>query len=722
MLSPTVQSLLDRMSIEDKAGQMTQVTINLILEEDSNTEVHKEKLREAIVFKRVGSILNVKNHAYDLPTWDSILGQIHQITQETPYQVPILFGIDSIHGAGYTQNATMFPHNIGMGASRNDELVKRAAEITALETRASGIRWNFDPVLDVGRQPLWSRFEETFGEDTYICGKMGSAAIKGYEGDDLASEKNVASCMKHYLGYSHPISGKDRTPAYIPEIQLRELFLPPFEAAVEAGSSTIMINSGEINGVPVHASSYLLTKVLREELGFEGLAVTDWEDIVRLHTRHKVASTPKEAVKIAVNAGIDMSMTPFDYDFTGYLIELVKEGEVSEERLNEAVGRILTLKEQLGLFKSPGLEPEARANFGLGSYKQEALEAARQSMTLLKNQDATLPLDGPLAGYPRILLAGPAANNLSSLHGSWSFTWQGHEPEHYPQSTQTIKDALVEKLGQDQVICQSEEEWESPQNYTLPHEGQYDVVVLCLGENSYAESPGSINDLMLDPRQIQLAQEAYLTQKPVILVLCQGRPRIIRPIEESASAILQAYRPSSQGAKAIVETLFGDNNPGGVLPFSYPKWSGDIMPYDHKFADTIQEPEPNVYFYEGYSPQYPFGHGLSYTSFEYSDLRITQGPQDQLNVVVTVKNTGTKDGSKVVELYSRDHFASITPAVRKLRRYERVFLKVGEWIEVQFEMGAKDLSFINSELKRVTEPGDFDLMVGDLVQSIRYSG
>jgi len=725
MPSARVQSLLASMSLEEKVGQMTQVTVDLILQEHDPTKVDPQKLAIAVKEKKVGSILNVLHHAYDLPTWDDLLGQIHARARETPRQIPVLYGIDSIHGANYTQDATLFPHNIGMAASRNDELVAAAARISARETRASGIRWTFAPVLDLGRQPLWSRFEETFGEDSYICARMGSRAIRAFEGEDLSHHTAVASCMKHFIAYSLPASGKDRTPTYIPETQLRELFLPPFEAAIKAGASTLMVNSGDINGIPAHAHAYLLTDVLRGELGFKGLIVSDWEDIIRLHSRHRVAATPKEAVKLAVNAGVDMSMTPFDYDFIDHLTQLVKEGEVALSRIDEAVGRILHLKEKLGLFDNPNPEPEARTNFGLASYQDTALEAARQSLTLVKNHEQVLPLDGPLGGYPKIILAGPCAHNKASLHGSWSFSWQGDKEEHYPAHTQTIREALEEKLGADQVLCLSEPDWESQQNYLLPTSTNFDAVILCLGEEAYAESPGSIDELSLDARQIQLANKAFNTGRPVILILCEGRPRIIRPVVEQAKAILLAYRPGSQGARAIVETIFGDNNPSGVLPFSYPRWSGDHLTYDHKYSDKIQELEPGKIETGAFKPQFPFGHGLSYTHFEYADFELSReefGPQDTLEVSLTVKNVGKKDGAKVVELYSRDLYASLVPSDRRLRGYERLFLKAGEWKEVRFLVSAHDLSFVNADLKRVTEAGIFELMIGDQVKQVKYLG
>ena len=722
-----VTTLISNMSLEEKVGQMTQVTIDLILKDASTTEVDPEKLRKAILEKNVGSILNVKGHAYTLEEWHNIINEIQELaTNETPNAIPVLYGIDAIHGASYIQDGTLFPHNIGMAASRNPELAGKTAHVTALETRAAGIRWNFDPVVGMGREPLWSRFEETFGEDVYLTSMMGSSVIKAYEKDDLGKADAVASCMKHYIGYSVPASGKDRTPSYIPDRQLREIFLPPFQEAVNAGTSTVMINSGEVNGIPVHASPYFLQTILRDELGFEGLAVSDWEDIIRLHSRHKIASSPKEAVKLAVNAGVDMSMIPLDYSFYDYLIELVNEGEVSMTRIDEAVGRILKLKMALGLFENPLPEESSIANFGKEEYKDIAKEAALETITLLKNNSNILPLEG----VNRLLIAGPGANNVPSMHGSWSFTWQGTDSNYYPESTKTIVEAFTDSFGENSgksIISRSKPDFNHPDNYDtnklIADAKLSDAIILCLGENSYAEGPGVIDDLTLDARQIALAQAAAQTGKPVILVLLQGRPRVISSIEPIMDAIINAYRPGSQGAEAIMDVISGRYNPSGRLPFTYPKRTGDIVLYDHKFSETIREDLPNTYGGGAYRPQWAFGHGLSYTDFEYSNLELsdnTLSEGDNLEVSLTVSNTGKRSGKHTIELYASDLYASITPSNKKLKGFEKVSLEPGESKTVNFTMTGKDLAFVGADNKWVTEAGEFELTVGNLSATFNY--
>lgn len=719
-----VEQLLARMSIEEKVGQMTQVTIDMILKDDSNTEIDEEKLRTAILQYHVGSILNTKGHAYDVDLWHEIITAIQTVaTQESRSKIPVIYGIDAIHGSTYISGSTLFPHNIGMAATRNAVLVKKSAEITAVETRASGIPWNFDPVLDVGREALWPRFEETYGEDVHLVATMGVAAIEGYEQNGLDSDYAVASCMKHFLGYSVPASGKDRTPAYIPENMMREYFLPPFKAAVDAGVSTVMINSGEVNGVPVHGSKYFLTEILRDELGFQGVAVSDWEDVIRLHSRHKVASSHKEAVRIAVEAGLDMSMVPLDYSFYDHLVELVREGAISEERIDVSVRRILTLKQQLGLFDHPFPKGELKQRIHRPEYDSLALQASLESLTLLKNQENVLPMTKSTS----ILVAGPTAHSLGSLHGSWSYTWQGQDESKYPEKTASILEALKAEFGSGKVISRSVADFEASENYDIAQlkkdAKKVQAIILCLGENAYAESPGVIDDLNLDPRQMALAKAAEETGKPVVLVLVQGRPRIVSAIEPSVDAVLLAYRPSTFGASAIADVLSGDYNPNGVLPFTYPRHAGDIVLYDHKLTEEIREDVPNTYGNQGFNPQWTFGEGLSYTSFEFSDLKLntnTFSQHERIELRVKVKNTGDRAGKKAVELYSRDHFASITPSARRLRAYTKVSLDAGEEQEVRFTIKPEDLAFVDEHGKWVTEPGTFDLIVGDLIREITY--
>jgi len=716
-----VNALLQKMTIEEKAGQMTQVNITVLATQDDATNLptgaralDPSKLQKALVDCNVGSVLNALEGRKHLEGWHEIISDIQFIaTTKTRLKIPVLYGVDAIHGATYLFGSTLFPHNIGMAASRNTDLEKQSAIITALETKATGVKWNFDPVFDIGRQPLWPRFPETYGEDVAITKAFGVAAVKGYE------ESGIASCMKHYVGYSKPATGWDRTPAYIPEIELREYYLPQFKAAIEAGSRSIMINSGDVNGIPTHANKYLLTDVLRKELGFKGLAVSDWEDIIMLHTKHKVANSPKEAVKMAVLAGVDMSMVPMDLSFYHLLVDLVKQGEIPITRIDEAVKRILILKYQLGLFTNPYPDKNDFVHFKQEKYKQVALASALESMTLLKNNNQTLPLKSG----KKILLAGPSANNKSSLHGCWSYSWQGNEEFRYPEATLTIKQAFENRIGKENVICESVAEYDNKANFTLKSVQEVDYVVLCVGENAYAETPGSIKDLNLDFAQQNLVFEAHKYNKPIVLVLAQGRPRLITQVEPKSDAILLAYWPGEKGAEAIVQTLMGDYNPHGKLPFTYPKYTGHQVLYDCKYSETGLTGTQEGFTYNGYDPQFPFGHGLSYSTFEYSNLNLSTSElkgNNTLTVSVTVKNTSQRDGKEAIDLFSRDLFASVTPSYRRLRKFTQISLKAGESKAVSFELKAEDFMFVNANHKMVIEEGDFEIIIKDLVKGFSY--
>ncbi|MES1219493.1 MAG: glycoside hydrolase family 3 N-terminal domain-containing protein, partial [Bacteroidota bacterium] len=582
------QALVKQMTLEEKVGQMTQVTLGVVSTQQDGV-MNPVALKNAIVNYKVGSILNVTGHALTVDQWHTVLTQMQDEVKNTRLKIPIVYGLDGIHGQTYTLNSTLFPQSIAMGATRNIDLVKKAAKITAMELRASGVRWNFGPVLDCGRQPLWARFAETYGEDVYIGKTMGLAAVRGFEEDGLKNTTAVASCLKHYLAYSIPRSGKDRTPSYVPEIELREYYLPQFREAVKAGASSVMINSGEINGVPVHASKYLLTDVLRKELGFEGVIDTDWEDIIRLHTRHNVAATPREAVAMAINAGIDMSMVPNDFSFYDLLIEAAKKGEVSMSRIDDAVTRILVMKMKLGLFDNPYPEKEAFANFGKPEYQTAALDAAHEAMTLLKNENNVLPLSKKI----KVLVAGPSAQSISALNGCWSYTWQGNQDQWYPADSKTILQSITDKVGAANVITTTVKGFDNLSNYDAERlkaeSAKADVIILCLGENAYAESPGNTRELALPDQQLTLARTAALTGKPVILVLTEGRPRFITSIEPSMKGILMAYWSGKKTAEAIADVLFGDYNPDGRLPFSYPKSMGEIVLYDRKPSEEIRE-------------------------------------------------------------------------------------------------------------------------------------
>lgn len=714
-----IDALINKMSVEEKIGQMTQVTLGVIAKDgDANGDdvINPIKLKEAIQKYKVGSILNATAHALDINKWHEIIKEIQDEALSTKNKVPVLYGLDAIHGQTYTLNSTLFPHNLAMAATRNPELVKAAAKVCAKELRASGVRWNFAPVLDLGRQPLWPRFPETYGEDVYIGKTLGAAAVKGYEEDGLKNTTAVASCMKHYLGYSASRTGKDRTPIYMPEIEMREYYLPQFREAVKAGSSSIMINSSDINGTPVHASKYLLTDVLRKELGFEGLIVTDWEDIIRLHSIHKVAATPRQAVVMAINAGIDMSMVPNDYSFFDLLKEAVEKKEVSINRINDAVKRILKLKFKLGLFDNAYTEENAIANFGKPEYQTLALNAAHEAITLVKNKNNILPL----SKNEKILIIGPTSQSLASLNGSWSYVWQGNQEEWYPKESKNIAQAIADKIGKENVITIGAKGFTAKENYEADklkaNADKADVIVLCLGENAYAESPGNIRDLALPDEQVNLAKAAFATGKKVILILCEGRPRFITNIEPNFDAIILPFWSGRKTAEATADVLFGDYNPNGIMPFSYPKSMGEMVMYDYKNTESKREVFNDDVLWNGYDPLFAFGYGLSYTTFNYSNLKLstdTLKGNQKLSVSISVSNTGKVDGKHTVELYSKDLYASISPNNKRLRAFKKIELKAGETKVVNFIIDKNDLAFVNAQLKTITEPGDFEIMIGN---------
>ncbi len=714
-----IDTIIARMSIEEKAGQMTNMALVTIADEKNGTVVlNMEKLQQAIQVYHVGSYQNVLNHAYSLDEWHRIVDTIQSVTLRLEkHKVPSLYCIDAVHGTNYTKGSALFPHNLAMAATRNPDLATAGGRITAMEMRASGIRYNFSPVLDVGRQPLWPRFAETFGEDVYLVKTMGAATIKGYEGTDLKSTTSVAACMKHYLGYAVPASGKDRAPAYISDIQLREYFLPPFQEAVQTGTRTLMVNSAEINGIPVHANRYLLTDLLRNELGFKGVVISDWEDVKKLYERHKTAESYKEAVYQSVTAGIDLCIVPVDYNFTQYLIQLVKEGRISEQRIDRSVKRILMLKKELGLFDVPFVEPSAIVQFGKPEYRTTSLEAAREAITLLKNEKNVLPL----AKNKKILVIGPTADSKTSLCGAWSYTWQGKDPAYFDVRDLTVLAAIREKTAgaAGEVKFATVKEFES--NTALAKKADY--IVVCAGEDSYAETPGNINSLELPDDQQRLVALLAKSGKPVIMVLIEGRPRIVREIEPLCKGIVMAYWPGPQGGRAIADILFGDVNPSGKLPFTYPRNTGDIIAYDHKLLDeAVEKVDPYSYTLE-FNPQWQFGFGLSYTSFAYSNLTLstdTLRGNAVLKISVTVKNTGARAGKEAVELYSKDLFASITPSVKRLRKFTKITLEPGASQQVMFELTAADVAFVNNELKWITEKGEFEVMVAGLKKSFVY--
>jgi len=728
--SQKIEALLKRMTIEEKVGQMTQLTLSMIVTgSDQNLKVDPAKLEKAIVRYGVGSILNVADQALTVDRWHEIISQIQDsATKKTRLGIPVIYGIDSIHGANYVQGATLFPQEIGMAATWNPPLMQKVAEITAAETRAAGIPWSFSPVLDIGRQPLWPRFWETFGEDPYLAKVMGVAFVRGLEGTDVAAQDRVASSLKHYMGYSFPLTGRDRTPAWIPENYLREYFLPTFAAAVKAGARTIMINSGEINGVPGHINHRLLTEILRDELGFKGLVVSDWEDIKKLVSAWRVAANEKEATRLAIMAGIDMSMVPSDYSFSDALLALVKEGAVPEARIDEAVSRILRVKFELGLFDNPTPKPALKSQFAQAESRQVSLQAARESITLLKNSDNLLPLPK----NKKVLVTGPTADSLISLNNGWTYVWQGSEESLYPKDRHTIRRAIEAKIGAANLTyvpgsrifrtpgtpstnTPTDKEEVVDIDAAVRAARAADYVVLCLGEGSYCETPGNIPDLNLGEPQIKLAEAILATGRPVVLVLVEGRPRIINQIADGMKAVVMAYNPSNEGGTAIADVLFGDFNPSGKLPFTYPRAPNGLITYDLKPFETQDTPFGNVAF----GPQFQFGEGLSYTTFSYSDLRLGKNSisaDEELAVSVTVANTGRRAGDEVVLVYVGDLVASLSPPVKRLRRFAKIHLEPGEKRTLNFKLRGEDLSFIGTNNKPVLEPGEFEVSVGNLTQ------
>lgn len=710
---PEIEALIDKMTIEEKVGQMTQLNLDVISKGEiyNLVEPHQldmEKLRKALVSYHVGSILNCGGHAYTREHWREIIGEIQRVaTKETRLGIPIIYGIDAIHGANYTLGSTLFPQQLGQAATFNELLVARAAEITAYEVRASGITWNFSPVLDLMRNPQWSRCFETFGEDVLLAQNMTRATIIGYQGEQLTNDPvKVAACMKHFLGYSLPRTGMDRTPAYIPDIMLREYFLPTFIEAVESGAATVMINSGEINGIPVHANKKIVTDLLRTELGFEGVAVTDWEDIMKLNNFHKVAPTMKDAVRMAIDAGIDMSMVPNNYEFCDLLVELVKEGTITEERLDVSVRRILILKKKLGLFNNPmPIADNQYKGFGDAAGKMISQATAEESITLLKNNKAL-----PLSTNTKVLVTGPGADSYIMLNGAWTRTWQGTDTKWDDPSVASIYDAM-KLIGGDQVQYVEGCTTNALTNAqaALEAANQADVIVACLGELPSTEIPGNIKDMDLDQAQLDYIKLLSSSGKPIILVLTEGRPRIIREIEPLCSAILQLYYPGDYGGKAAANILYGKVNPSGKLPYTYPKYANALLWYDHKHTETMDIDFGN----DAFDPQWTFGFGLSYTRFEYTNLTISNDTMRNtgIDVSITVKNVGSMTGKEVVQVYLSDQFASVTPAVKKLKAYQKIELQPQESRVLTFHITPEQLHFVGTDLKWISEAGWFDIEI-----------
>ena len=712
-----IDALIKKMSIEEKAGQMTQIDLGVIAEGGicalkNPQTINVTKLQEAISKYHIGSVLNVGcgSGTISLENWHSILKTIHQQNDAlSKNKIPILYGIDAIHGANYTMGATLFPQQIAQAATWNPALVKKGYEITAYEVRATGIPWNFSPVLDLGRQPLWSRFFETFGEDVYLAKSMSKVAIEGYQGNDVSSPYKVAACMKHFLGYSMPLSGKDRTPAWISDRELREYFLPTFQTAIASGAKTVMINSGDINGTAVHANYDILTKLLRNELGFKGVAVTDWEDIYKLVNIHRVAKTKKEAVKMAIMAGIDMSMTPNDFEFTTLLVQLVKEGSIPESRLDISVKRILQLKKELGLFEQTIFDESKYPLFGSAQHARASYEVAKESITLLKNEKSILPLKPS----EKIFVCGPAANSLNLLNGAWTHTWQGVDTMYNTKNKLTILEAIYQySFSNLKYDLGASLDSVFDMNACLDKAKEADKIIICVGEKPCTEMPGNIEDLTLSDAQQQLIRQLSTLNKPIVLVCNFNRPRILHSVVPKVDAVLYCYLSGDEGGRAIADILFGKENPSGKLPFTYPLTVNTLVQYDHKRSEDLDID----FSMNAYRPQFDFGYGLSYTSFEYSNMFISDtiiGDMQKVNVTVYVKNTGKVKGKEVVQLYYNDLVASITPSVKKLMAFDKIELQPNETKKVSFQIRKSDFSFINKDLKRVTEPGEIELMINN---------
>ncbi|WP_301008468.1 glycoside hydrolase family 3 N-terminal domain-containing protein [Muribaculum intestinale] len=730
-IEAAVESILSKMSLDEKIGQMTELSIDVLGDwKDGEFFLDPQKLHEAIAVYKVGSVLNAPGGptAQTPAKWEKLIGQIQEVSMKE-IGIPCIYGLDQNHGTTYTLGGVLFPQNINVGASFNPTLARRAAEITAYETRAANCPWTYSPTVDLTRDPRWSRVWENYGEDPLVNAIMGAQQVKGFQGDNpnKIGRHNIATSVKHYLGYGAPRTGKDRTPAYISPSDLREKFFEPYRACIEAGALTVMVNSGSINGRPVHANNELLTKWLKEDLNWDGMIVTDWADINNLYTREYVAHDKKEAIEMAINAGIDMSMEPYDLNFCTLLKELVNEGRVSQERIDDAARRVLRLKYRLGLFDTPNTYPKDYADFACDRHEQVALQAAEESEILLKNNGGILPLKKGT----KILLTGPNANSMRCLNGGWSYSWQGHLTDRFASKYNTIYKALVNKFGKKNIVLE--------QGVTYPAEGAYheenepeiekavaaasdvDVIVACIGENSYCETPGNLSDLAVSENQRNLVKALAATGKPIILILNGGRPRIISDIEPLADGIVNILLPGNFGGEALANILAGDTNPSGKMPYTYPRHQAELTTYDYRVSEEMDKME-GAYDYDAVvSVQWPFGYGLSYTTFKYDNLRCSHsefGVNDNLIFTIDVTNTGNCTGKEVVMLFSRDMVASLTPDNRRLRAFEKVELKPGETKTVTLPIKASDLAFVDYDGKWVLEKGKFRMQAGTSVMDI----
>ncbi len=727
--------IISNMTLEEKVGQTCQITLDVLLDHDGKgaiiepSRVNKDQLREAVETYKVGSVLNVGWHSLKRSEWEGVINSIHEPYRSGKSNIPILYGIDAIHGMNYTIGSTLFPHEIGLAATWNPLLIEQCAAVTAYEVRASGIPWNFSPVLDLGRQPLWSRHFETFGEDPYLCAELGAAMIRGYQGTGNLARDKVFACMKHFVGYSASVSGRDRTPAWIPEKYMHELYFPSFKRAVQEGAMTVMINSGAVNGIPGHTNKHLLTDVLKKEWGFQGFAVSDWEDFIMLHTVHRTHEKLADAYVDAFNAGVDMSMVPLSPQYKEYcesMIEAVKNGRITEERLDDAVKRILRVKQQAGIFQKEPFNASNYPDFALETHRLQAKEAAVESITLLKNKGEVLPLNAST----KVLVAGPTSDNLIYLNGSWTHTWQGSDTSFNTKSCLNIKQAFEQKLGKENVLFAKgvelqvvdgfersvKKDWELYEK----HLSSADVVVLCLGEYPSVEKPGDIHSLNLDPEQRELAKRAYAAGKKVILVLVEGRPRIIHDIVEGADAIVQCYLPGDYGAEALIDLVYGDANFSGKLPYTYPKYDGVIEFYDR--PASVDRSKSGAF--DAFDPEWTFGFGLSYSDILYENLSLSSTSlegADSLWISVDVINSSNRTCKETVQLYLSDEYASLIPASQRLKGFQKIELSPGTKKTVRFQVSKKDLTFHDDEGRELLENGNFSVRIQSLTTKFHYT-
>lgn len=721
-----VEQTLQKLTLEEKVGQMMELVTDLFGANDKNGVFYiDEKKTDSILSRyKIGSILNAPNTcAPTAKQWEKYLQQIQKISMKR-IGIPCVFGLDQNHGSTYTQGGTLFPQNINVAATFNREVARKSAEATAYETRAVSVPWTYSPTVDLGRDARWPRIWENFGEDCYLSAEMGKAMVLGFQGEDPnhIDQQHIATSMKHFMGYGVPWTGKDRTPAYISPADLREKHFAPFLAGIQAGALTVMVNSASVNGMPMHANKDILTGWLKEETGWDGVLITDWADINNLYTREMVAKDKKDALRIAINAGIDMVMEPYNADACGYLIELVKEGKVPMSRIDDACRRVLRMKYRLGLFENPTQKLKNYPKFGGEEFAKIALDGATESMVLLKNEAGILPLQQG----KKILLTGPNANQMRCLDGGWSYTWQGHRTDEFAGKYNTIYEAFCNEYGKENVILNQGVTYNEKGKYWEENEPDIeaavaaakdaDVIVACIGENSYTETPGNLTDLWLSENQRNLVKALAKTGKPIILVLNEGRPRLIADIEPLAQGVIDIFLPGNYGGDALAQLVAGKQNFSGKMPYTYPKEINSLANYDFKKSEEVGTMEGAYDYNAKITQQWGFGQGLSYTTYEYSNLKVSQSNfrhGDVIKVSVDVKNTGKVAGKESVLLFSSDLIASMVPDGRRLRAFDKVELQPGETKTVTFSLKADDLAFVGYDGKWILEEGDFKLMIAN---------